>query len=87
MQQGEVAYVPLISNSRSIPTIEDLRSWDWRDELRRQERSFGWLARHTDRSPGAVARYASGTLDTPDSWLVAAARVLGVQLDFEVAAA
>lgn len=76
-----------LGQHQSIPTIEDLRSWDWRDELDRQERSMGWLGRHTERAASTVARYASGSLPTPDEWLIDAARVLRVELGFEVVAA
>lgn len=51
---------------------------DWAVELERQERSYGWLGRHTDRSASAVARYASGSLTPPASWLVQARSVLGI---------
>lgn len=86
MQTTEVQRPARLARGSAIPTLEALRSWDWRDELDRQERSFGWLARHTDRSASAVARYASGTLPTPDDWLIAAARQLDVELGFEAAA-
>jgi hypothetical protein len=58
-------------------TEADLRAWDWRAELRAQERSVPWLARHTHRSDAMVYKYSSGKLPTPVRWLREAARVLG----------
>jgi len=58
--------------------VIDLRTWDWKAELKRQERSQEWLARRTDRSSSAVNGYAQGRFPTPISWLEAAAIVLGV---------
>jgi len=61
-------------------TIDDepeLRAWDWRAELKRQERSMSWLARHTQRSESAVNKYASGANPTPVAWLRHAAIALG----------
>lgn len=57
-----------------------LAAWDWRAELKRQERSYSWLARRTDRSESAVNKYASGRMVAPPEWLKAAAIVLGVDL-------
>ena len=51
----------------------------WRDELDRQDRSLGWLARKTGKSTSAVSRYANGTLPTPAEWLRDVERVLGVE--------
>lgn len=62
---------------RTIPLDDaELRAWDWRAELRAQERSVPWLARRTGRSDGMVYKYASGALPTPIAWLRAAAVVL-----------
>jgi hypothetical protein len=58
-------------------TDADLRAWDWRAELRAQERSVPWLARRTNRSDQMVYKYALGRLPTPIAWLRDAARVLG----------
>jgi hypothetical protein len=56
---------------------DDLAGWDWLAELRRQERSIPWLARHTDRSQHSVYQYANGNRPTPREWLKVAAIVLG----------
>lgn len=58
-------------------TEADLRAWDWRAELHRQERSIPWLARRTGRSDGMVYKYGNGVLPAPIGWLREAARVLG----------
>lgn len=58
-------------------TLAELRAWDWRAELERQDRGMTWLARRTDRSVSAVYRYAYGTLTPPESWLRDVARILG----------
>lgn len=60
-------------------TEDQLREWDWRAELERQERKATWLARHTDRAAVTVYRYSDGTLTPPVEWLRAAARLLGVE--------
>jgi hypothetical protein len=62
------------------PDEATLRSWDWRAELRRQERSVPWLARQTKRAENTVYRYSWGHLPAPVDWLREAARVLGVDL-------
>lgn len=59
-----------------VPSDADLRAWDWIAETRRQDRSFGWLGRKTDRSAGAVSRYAHGSLSTPIEWLRDVWRIL-----------
>lgn len=79
MADGQVLQVAAIAPPRALPTIEDLRAWDWRDELRRQERGMTWLARKTDRSVSAVYRYSDGTLTPPDEWLRSVARLLGIE--------
>jgi len=58
----------------------DLASWDWRAELKHQERSIAWLARQTRRSESAVNKYAGGHLVAPVAWLKEAAIVLGVDV-------
>lgn len=55
----------------------ELRAWDWRRELIRQERSIPWLARQTHRQQNTVYRYAWGTLRPSIDWLRAAAQALG----------
>lgn len=54
-----------------------LREWDWRAELRRQERTVPWLARQTNRGQNTVYRYSWGSLKPSLAWLRDAARVLG----------
>lgn len=59
-------------------TAEDvLRAWDWRSELKRQERTVTWLARRTERSASAVHKYASGEMYPPLAWLRQVEIVLG----------
>lgn len=58
-------------------TDEQLRAWDWKADLKREERSMSWLARHTQRSESAVNKYASGAIPTPIVWLRMAAAALG----------
>lgn len=60
-------------------TEEQLRAWDWRAELDRQERKATWLARHTNRAAVTVYRYSDGSLTPPLDWLRDAARLLGVE--------
>lgn len=67
-----------IVQHRSL-TEAELRAWDWRAELARQERGMTWLARHTDRAAVTVYRYSDGTLTPPLEWLRAAASLLGVE--------
>lgn len=62
------------------PTEDELRAWDWLAELKRQERSIPWLARHTQRSQHSVYQYANGRQPTPLVWLEQAAIVLGITL-------
>lgn len=81
MDQPEVARVARIADRpRTLPSIEDLRTWDWRDELRRQERSLRWLARKTGRSQTTLNRYISGERSVPASFLLAAADALGLEV-------
>lgn len=75
MVQAEVA-----QDRQGAPmTLDELRAWDWRAELDRQERQMTWLARHTNRSVGALYRYSGGSLTPPESWLRDVARLLGVE--------
>jgi len=57
-------------------TDEDLSTWDWRGELRRQERSIPWLARRTGRADNTVYRYGSGRETAPTDWLALAWDIL-----------
>lgn len=66
----------LSTRDAGAATDEELRAWDWRAELERQERSIPWLARHTQRSESAVRQYASGVLSAPVKWLRMAAVTL-----------
>lgn len=59
-------------------TVSDLRAWDWRAELERQERSMSWLAKHTGRTASAVYKFGSGELQPSIDWLKTAAAVLKV---------
>jgi hypothetical protein len=69
----------VFSEGQAAPrSEEELRAWDWRSELKRQERSMSWLARHTERSESAVNKYASRSIPTPVSWLELAAAALGL---------
>lgn len=58
------------------PTDLELRAWDWRAELRRQERTITWLGRHTNRAARTVYAYAYGERDAPLEWLRAAYALL-----------
>lgn len=60
--------------------IADLAAWDWKGELKAQERSLEWLARRTDRSLSTVNSYSQGRIVPPASWLEAAAHILGVKV-------
>ena len=59
---------------------DPLRSWDWRADLRREERGIPWLARQTGKSQTTVYRYAYGTLMAPIAWLHQVARLLGKEV-------
>lgn len=60
------------------PTDDELRAWDWRAALKREERSYEWLARRTERSASAVTKYGGGSQEPPIAWLRQAAIVLGM---------
>jgi hypothetical protein len=62
------------------PGPVDLAGWDWKTELKAQERSLEWLARRTQRSTSAVNGYSAGRMIPPASWLAMAAQVLGVEV-------
>ena len=67
----------------SPPLVDELslRSWNWRGELKRQERSMEWLARRTARSVNTVYLYGRGAKTPPLDWLRDAAIVLGVGVE------
>ena len=71
-----------MTQARTIQPAHDdaLRAWDWQAAAAAADRSLAWLARHTDRSDMQVYRYARGEQTPPVSWLLAAARALGVTL-------
>lgn len=54
-----------------------LLAWDWRAELKRQERSLEWLARRSQRSVSSVNNYSTGRMVAPVAWLRLVADVLG----------
>lgn len=60
-----------------VLTDDDLRSWDWRAELKAQERGIPWLARRTNRAQNTVYLYAWGKVTPPIEWLRSVAEVLG----------
>lgn len=60
-----------------LRTDAELRAWDWRADLKAEERGIPWLAKRTGRSMSAVYKYAYGVLPTPIEWLRKAAAVLG----------
>lgn len=62
------------------PDSVDLRAWDWRAELRSQERTLTWLARKTNRPKRTVYAYSSGQIPPPLQWLTDAARALGMRV-------
>jgi hypothetical protein len=59
-----------------VLTDAELREWDWRADLKAEERTIPWLARQTGRAQHTVYRYSWGTLATPIDWLREARRVL-----------
>jgi hypothetical protein len=58
-------------------TEAELRAWDWNAELKAQERSVPWLARHTGVRQETVYKFRWGTRTPSLDWLRSAARVLG----------
>jgi hypothetical protein len=52
------------------------QAWDWRAELRRQDRSLLWLARQTSAHRNTVYRYAWGKRAPSGDWLARAAAAL-----------
>lgn len=63
--------------SEATTAAVDLTTWDWKADLKREDRSLEWLARRTDRSTSAVNGYSAGRTTPPLEWLRAAAIVLG----------
>lgn len=55
---------------------QQLRAWDWRADLKADERSIPWLARKTGTSQRTVYSYAYGEVRAPLPWLREAYRVL-----------
>lgn len=55
-------------------------STHWRTVLREQGRSIAWLADRTDKSRRTVYAYSKGELQPTPAWLMAASRVLGVEV-------
>lgn len=53
-----------------------LRSWDWRADLKADERSIPWLARKTGKPQRTIYAYAYGEVHAPLDWLRDAYRVL-----------
>lgn len=59
-----------------VLTDDQLLEWDWRADLKADERGIPWLARQTGRSQSTVYKYAYGERKTPIAWLRDVARVL-----------
>lgn len=65
-----------------MTTAEDLqdeaalRAWDWRADLKADERTIPWLARRTNRAQRTVYGYSRGEIVPPLEWLRSAAAVL-----------
>jgi hypothetical protein len=79
MQQTEIAQATWIRPEDTQMSLGELRAWDWRAELTKQDRGMTWLARKTERSVSAVYRYSDGSLTPPESWLREVAQLLGVE--------
>lgn len=60
-----------------VLTDTDLTTWDWRADLKADERGIPWLARRTGRAASTVYKYAYGLRPVPIAWLRDVARVLG----------
>ena len=58
-------------------TDDDLRAWDWRADLKADERTIPWLARQTGRAQNTVYLYAWGKATPTIEWLREVARILG----------
>lgn len=62
---------------RKAEAIEDqLRAWDWLADLKADERTIPWLARHTGKSTRAIYAYSYGQAKPSVEWLRRAYRVL-----------
>lgn len=59
-----------------VLTDADLRAWDWRADLKADERGIPWLARQTGKAQSTVYNYAYGFREAPIEWLRDVARVL-----------
>jgi hypothetical protein len=66
----------MTTTEQAETTEAELRAWDWRAELKRQDRSIPWLARQTDRADQTVYQYSSGATRPSLAWLRDVARVL-----------
>lgn len=53
-----------------------LRAWDWRADLKADERSIPWLARKTGKPTRTIYAYAYGEIRAPLAWLREAYKVL-----------
>jgi hypothetical protein len=69
--------MPVMTSPVRLQTDEELRSWDWRADLRAIERSAAWLARQTGTPERTVYSYTNGQRTTSLDWLRKAADVLG----------
>lgn len=58
-------------------TDDELRAWDWRADLKADERTIPWLARQTNRSQNTVYLYSWGKVKPQIEWLREVARILG----------
>lgn len=56
--------------------MEQLQAWDWQADLREDERTYVWLARHTRKSRRSVYDYTRRRTAPPLDWLVRAWKVL-----------
>ena len=66
-----------LTELRRIEELEaQLRAWDWRADLKADERSIPWLARKTDTPSSTVYSYSNRTHQPPLEWLRTAYRVL-----------
>jgi hypothetical protein len=66
-----------LAELRRFEEIENqLRAWDWRADLKADERSIPWLARKTGAPQRTVYAYAYGEVRPPLSWLREAYRIL-----------
>lgn len=61
--------VYLDMNTDLLPSVRRLRAWDWLADLRADERSVLWLARHTGKSSTQVYAYSRGEITPPLDWL------------------